>query len=142
MKTVKAVFKNGVFVPAEPISLNEGAEAIVVYVENAHENFPKWWNEIPVDERKKEALKLFSEKLSVVSIVDIKVNVNDGEMEVFVLVQDEREAVKPVMEAGMRVYEETGVYVPIQVISERRLNRWKEQGNKIYQSIKEGVSIK
>ncbi len=142
MKTVKAVFKNGVFVPAEPINLNEGAEAIVVYVENAHENFPKWWNEIPVDERKKEALKLFSEKLSVVSTIDIKVNVNDGEMEVFVLVQDEREAVKPVMEAGMRVYEETGVYVPIQVISERRLNRWKEQGNKIYQSIKEGVSIK
>ena len=142
MKAVKAVFKDGAFVPVEPVNLEEDAEALVVYVESASKGNPEWWDEIPVEEKKKEALKLFSEKLTAVPYIDVKVSVDGGEMEVFVLVHDEREVVRPVMEAGMKVYEETGVYVPIQVISERRLNRWKEQGSEIYRTIREGVSIK
>jgi hypothetical protein len=46
------------------------------------------------------------------------------------------------MEVALSVYERRGVYLPVQVISERRLSRWRERGNKIYRSIEEGVSIK
>jgi len=144
MKTVRAVFKNGVFVPVENVNLEDGVEAVVVYVDGKRvfEGEPSWWNELAIDDKKKRALKLFSENLSAVPLNDVKVSVDGGDFEVFVLVQDESEAVRPVMEAGMKVYEETGVYVPIQVISERRLNRWKEQGSEIYEAIRKGVSIK
>ncbi len=142
MKAVKVVFKDGVFVPVEPCSAEEGCEGIVVYSPCA-DNKPLWWEKISVPEEKKEALKLFSERVvSKVVPDDIKVVVREEEFEVFVLVPDETTALKPIMEEALRLYEERRVYIPVQVISRKRLKRWEEQGNQVFREISEGVSIK
>jgi len=73
---------------------------------------------------------------------DIKVVVREEEFEVFVLVPDETTALKPIMEEALRLYEERRVYIPVQVISRKRLKRWEEQGNQVFREISEGVSIK
>ncbi len=145
MKTVRVIFKNGVFVPLENVEIPDGTEGITVYLDNQNKEIekPSWWNQLEIEEKKKEALLEFSRKVAArVSFNDIKVVTGLEGLEVFVLVTDEFESLKPVMEVALSVYERKGVYLPVQVISERRFSRWREQGNKIYKSIEEGVSIK
>jgi predicted DNA-binding antitoxin AbrB/MazE fold protein len=145
MKTVKIIFKDGVFVPLEDVEIPDGTEGITVYLDNQNREIekPSWWNQLRIEEKKKEALLEFSRKVAArVAFNDIKVVTGLEGLEVFVLVTDEFESLKPVMEVALSVYERKGVYLPVQVISERRLSRWREQGNKIYKSIEEGVSIK
>ena len=145
MKTIKVIFKDGVFVPLEDVEIPDGTEGIAVYLDNQNREIekPSWWNQLKIEEKKKEALLEFSRKVAArVAFNDIKVVTGSEGVEVFVLVTDEFESLKPVMEVALSVYERRGVYLPVQVISERRLSRWREQGNKIYRSIEEGVSIK
>ena len=145
MKTVRVVFKNGVFVPLENGEIPDGTEGITVYpdYQNREIEKPLWWNQLKIEEEKKEALLEFSRKVAArVAFNDIKVVTGLEGLEVFVLVADEFESLKPVMEVALGVYERKGVYLPVQVISERRLLRWREQGNRVYSSIEEGVSIK
>ncbi len=144
METIKVVFKNGVFVPTEKKPIPEGSEGIVVFLpKNEIEEKPKWWNSLAFDDTRKKALHRFSrEVLKRVTAIDIKVVSGTEGFEVFVLVYNEFESLKPIMEAALKIYEEEGVYIPVQVISSRRLERWKEQKNNIYNSISEGVSIK
>lgn len=141
MKSLRVVFKDGVFVPVEPCAVPEGTEGIVVYVEK--ESAPaSWWNRLSLSDEKKRALKSFSENLRRrVFYNDIKVVEREEGFEVFVLVEDETSALRPAMEEALRVYEEMGVYLPLQVISKRRLNRWKEMGSSVYRDIEEGVSV-
>ena len=127
------------------MEIPDGTEGITVYLDNQNREIekPPWWNQLEIEEKKKEALLEFSRKVATrVAFNDIKVVASLEGLEVFVLVTDEFESLKPVMEVALNVYERKGVYLPVQVISERRLSRWKEQGNKIYNSIEEGVSIK
>ena len=142
MKTLRVIFRDGVFVPAEPCSLPNGTEGVVVYVEGK-ENLPvPWWNSLSLCSEKKEALKQFVENLKGrVEYDDVKVVEKPEGFEVFVLVDDETVALKPVMEEALKIFEERGVYLPLQVISRRRLNRWKEVGSSVYREISEGVSI-
>ena len=145
MKTIKVIFKDGVFVPLEDVEIPDGTEGITVYLDNQNREIekPSWWNQLKIEEKKKEALLEFSRKVAAkVAFNDIRVITGSEGLEVFVLVTDEFESLKPVMEVALSVYERRGVYLPVQVISERRLSRWREQGNKIYRSIEEGVSIK
>ena len=145
MKTIKVIFKDGVFVPLEDVEIPDGTEGITVYLDNQNREIekPSWWNQLKIEEKKKEALLEFSRKVAArVAFNDIRVVTGLEGLEVFVLVADEFESLKPVMEVALSVYERRGVYLPVQVISERRLSRWREQGNKIYRSIEEGVSIK
>lgn len=143
MKSLKVVFRNGAFVPVEPCSVPEGTEGIVVYVESEGQlENPKWWNLLSLPDKKKRALKKFSENLRRrVSFDDVKVVERPEGFEIFVLVDDETGALKPAMEEALRVYEEMGVYIPLQVISRRRLSRWREMGSRVYAEIEEGVSI-
>ena len=142
MKTLKVVFRDGVFVPVEPCSLPNGTEGVVVYVESEKELPTPWWNSLSLCGEKKEALKRFVENLkSRVNYDDVKVVEKPEGFEVFVLVEDETVALKPVMEEALKIYEERGVYLPLQVISRRRLDRWREVGSSIYREIDEGVSI-
>ena len=142
MKSVRVVFRDGVFVPLEPLSIPEGTEGIVVYQEERGGELPVWWSSLSLDEGKKRALKVFTERLRKrVSYNDVKVVEKDGGFEVFVLVDDEISSLRPAMEEALRVYEEMGVYLPLQVISKRRLNRWREMGNRIYSEIERGVSV-
>ena len=142
MKTLKVVFRDGVFVPVEPCSLPNGTEGVVVYVESEKELPTPWWNLLSLCGEKKEALKRFVENLkSRVNYDDVKVVEKPEGFEVFVLVEDETVALKPVMEEALKIYEERGVYLPLQVISRRRLDRWREVGSSIYREIDEGVSI-
>ena len=145
MKTIKVIFKDGVFVPLEDVEIPDGTEGITVYLDSQNREIekPSWWNQLKIEEKKKEALLEFSRKVAArVAFNDIKVVTGLEGLEVFVLVTDEFESLKPVMEVALSVYERRGVYLPVQVISERRFSRWREQGNKIYRSIEEGVSIK
>ncbi len=144
METVRVVFKGGVFVPVDGKTIPEGSEGIVVFLPKKKEaEKPKWWNLLELNDEKKEALHYFSaEVLKRVSVTDIKVVTEAEGFEVFVLVYDEFESLKPIMEVALKVYEEKGVYIPVQVISSRRLERWKEQRNRIYDSIVKGVSIR
>ncbi|TCK04031.1 antitoxin AF2212-like protein [Phorcysia thermohydrogeniphila] len=145
MKTVRVVFRNGVFVPVEEKDIPEGSEGVVVFLPKGGERRerPAWWDSLQVEERKKEALHRFSETVfRRVTVNDVKVVIGEEGFEVFVLVHDELKALRPVMEVALKIYEETGVYIPVQVISERRLNRWKEQGSKIFDSIVGGISIR
>ena len=142
MKTLKVVFRDGVFVPVEPCFLPNGTEGVVVYVESEKELPTPWWNSLSLCGEKKEALKRFVENLkSRVNYDDVKVVEKPEGFEVFVLVEDETVALKPVMEEALKIYEERGVYLPLQVISRRRLDRWREVGSSIYREIDEGVSI-
>ncbi len=142
MKSVRVVFRDGVFVPLEPLSIPEGTEGIVVYQEEKGGELPAWWNSLSLEENKKRALKVFAERLKKrVSYNDVKVVEKDGGFEVFVLVDDESSSLRPAMEEALRVYEEMGVYLPLQVISKRRLNRWREMENRIYSEIERGVSV-
>ena len=142
MKTLKVIFRNGVFVPVEPCSLPNGTEGVVVYVESEKELPTPWWSSLSLCGEKKEALKRFVENLkSRVDYDDVKVVEKPEGFEVFVLVEDETVALKPVMEEALKIYEERGVYLPLQVISRRRLDRWREVGSSIYREIDEGVSI-
>ena len=142
MKSLRVVFKNGAFVPVEPCSIPEGTEGIVVYA-GGEETSVSWWNRLSLSDDKKRALKQFSENLKRrVFYNDIKVVEKDEGFEVFVLVEDETVALRPAMEEALKIYEEMGVYLPLQVISERRLNRWREMGSSVYREIEEGVSIK
>ncbi len=145
MKTIRVIFKNGVFVPLENVEIPDGTEGITVYLDNQSKEIgkPPWWNQLKIEEKKKEALLEFSRKVAAkVPLNDIRVVTGLEGLEVFVLVTDEFESLKPVMEIALSVYERKGVYLPVQVISERRLSRWRELGNKIYKSIEKGVSIK
>ncbi len=143
MKSLRVVFKNGVFIPVEPCSIPEGTEGIVVYREIENNTSPTpWWNSLSLCREKKEALKYFSESLKKrITYNDVKVVEREEGFEVFVLVENEIAALRPAMEEALKVYEKTGVYLPIQVISRRRLNRWQEIDNPIYREIQEGVSI-
>ncbi len=142
MKSLRVIFKNGVFVPVEPCSIPEGTEGIVVYA-GEEATSVSWWNRLSLSDDKKRALKQFSENLKRrVFYNDIKVVEKDEGFEVFVLVEDETVALRPAMEEALKIYEEMGVYIPLQVISERRLNRWREMGSSVYREIEEGVSIK
>jgi len=142
VKSVRVVFRDGVFVPLEPLSIPEGTEGIVVYQEERGGELPVWWSSLSLDENKKRALKVFTERLRKrVSYNDVKVVEKDGGFEVFVLVDDETSSLRPAMEEALRVYEEMGVYLPLQVISKRRLNRWREMGSSIYSEIERGVSV-
>ncbi len=139
MKSVKAVFKNGVFVPVEPCNIPNGTEAVVVFVQE--EKRPKWWQELPIKEEKKEALLKFTERVKRLSPIDLKAVITPEGFELFFITYDSQSMLKPVMEEALKVYEETSVYLPVQVISSDRLNRWKEQGSKIYEEIRKGVSL-
>ena len=142
MKSLKVIFRDGVFVPVEPCSLPNGTEGVVVYVESEKELPTPWWSSLSLCGEKKEALKRFVENLkSRVDYDDVKVVEKPEGFEVFVLVEDETVALKPVMEEALKIYEERGVYLPLQVISRRRLDRWREVGSSIYREIDEGVSI-
>ena len=145
MKTVRVVFRGGVFVPVEEMDIPEGSKGIVVFLpkEEKESKRPFWWDKLQVEEKKKEALLKFSESVfRRVTVNDVKVVLGDEGFEVFVLVHDEMNALRPVMEVALEVYEETGVYIPVQVISERRLNRWKEQGSELFNAIVGGVSLR
>ncbi|MEO2065749.1 MAG: antitoxin AF2212-like protein [Desulfurobacteriaceae bacterium] len=142
MKTVRAVFKNGVFVPVEPCSPPEGCEAVVVFVDKREKELPKWWNSIDVKEEKKRALLDFVSLLRRrVSPIDVKAVVSDGGLEVFVITDDSERDLRTVMEEALKVYERSSVYLPVQVISSNRLERWREQGSSIYKQIEKGVSL-
>jgi predicted DNA-binding antitoxin AbrB/MazE fold protein len=141
LKGIKVVFRNGVFVPTEEVSLPEGTQGFVVYCEPKKE-LPGWWGELSLPEEKKGALKTFSERLKrKLSFLDLKVVEDEGSFEVFLVVHDENSSLKPALEEALRIYEETGVYIPLQVISEKRLIRWKETGSPISKQIERGVSI-
>jgi predicted DNA-binding antitoxin AbrB/MazE fold protein len=144
METVKVLFKDGVFVPLEEKDIPEGSEGIVVFIPKVERRKrPAWWNSLQVEERKKEALLRFSEMVSKkVTVNDVKVVAGENSFEVFVLAYDELNVLRPVMEIALKIYEEMGVYLPVQVISERRLNRWREQGSKLFESITKGVSLR
>jgi predicted DNA-binding antitoxin AbrB/MazE fold protein len=138
MKTVKAVFKNGVFVPVEPCNPKEGCQAVVVY---ASEEEP--WELLKVPPEKKEALKKFTKNLKTkLPEAKIKVVNSKGDLELFVITSDSTGHLKEVMEEALKVYQETSVYLPLQVISTKRLRRWKEQGKEIYRKIQEGLELK
>jgi len=139
MKSVKAVFKDGAFIPVEPCSIPNGTEAIVVFVQE--EKRPKWWQELPLKEEKKEALLKFTERVKRFSPIDLKAVITSEGFELFFITYDSQSMLKPVMEEALKVYEETSVYLPVQVISSDRLNRWKEQGSRIYEQIRIGVSL-
>jgi len=138
LKAVKVIFKNGVFYPAEKVLIPEGTEGIVVFVEKESDR----WCKLNLKEKEKRAVKSFRDKISSIPFRDLKLCIDDDSFEVFVLVEKEEGMVKPVMEAALKVYEETGVYIPVQVISTRRLERWKEQEKEIYQRIEKGESLK
>ncbi|ADU96295.1 antitoxin AF2212-like protein [Thermovibrio ammonificans] len=141
MKSVKAVFRNGVFVPLEPCNPKEGTEAIVVFAEEGEAERPRWWDKLAVPEEKKRAVRRLSQLLRSLPHREVRAVVREGEVELFVIVENEREAVKPVMEKGIKVFEETGTYLPIQVISTRRLKRWQELNSPIYSEITSGVKV-
>jgi len=144
METVKVLFKDGVFVPLEEKDIPEGSEGVVVFIPKVERGKrPEWWDSLQVEERKKEALLRFSEMVfKRVTVNDVKVVVGEDSFEVFVLAYDELNVLRPVMEIALKIYEEMGVYLPVQVISERRLNRWREQGSKLFESITKGVSLR
>ena len=143
MKSLRVVFKNGAFIPVEPCSIPEGTEGIVVYRETEdNTSSVPWWNSLSLCREKKEALKCFSEGLKKrITYNDVRVVEREEGFEVFVLVENETVALKPAMEEASKVYEKTGVYLPIQVISRRRLSRWQEIASPIYREIQEGISI-
>ncbi|WP_456342433.1 antitoxin AF2212-like protein [Thermovibrio sp.] len=142
MKTVRAVFKNGVFVPLEPCSPPEGCEAVVVFVEGVKEELPAWWSSLSVKEEKKRALKEFVEGIKRrLSPIDVKAVLSDEGLEVFVITDDSSRDLKAVMEEALKVYERSSVYLPVQVISSTRLERWREQGSPVYEQISQGVSL-
>jgi hypothetical protein len=146
LKSVKVAFKNGAFHPVENgVSIPEGSEGIAVFVPASppEEEKPNWWNELPLEEKQKKALLFFSKKLlNSVFPLDVKVTCKEKSFEVFVLVENDLESIKPVMDIALEVYEGTGVYIPVQVISTRRLSRWKERGSSVYETITGGISLK
>ena len=76
MKTVRVIFKNGVFVPLENVEIPDGTEGITVYLDNQNREIekPSWWSQLKIEEKKKEALLEFSRKGSTrVAFNDIKV---------------------------------------------------------------------
>jgi len=142
MKSVKAVFKDGVFVPLEPCDAVEGCEAVVVYSEGAEEKLPEWWSRVEASEEKKRAIREFVEGIrGRVFPADIKFVTSPEGAEIFVIVDSSESALKPVMEEALRVYERLGVYLPVQVISTSRLDRWREQGGEIFRQIEGGISL-
>lgn len=144
MKTVKVVFKDGVFLPLEQVDIPNGTEGVAVYLSKREieAEKPSWWRKLEIDEKQKEAILAFSKEVTERAVFDdIRVVKNSEGLEVFVIVPDEFESLKPIMEAALGIYETHKVYLPVQVISEKRLSRWQEQGNRIYKSIEEGVSI-
>ena len=142
MKSVKAVFKNGVFVPLEPCDAVEGCEAVVVYSEGAGESLPGWWSSVEASEEKKRAIKEFVERIRTrVFPQNVKFVSSPEGAEIFVIVDSSESALKPVMEEALKIYESLGVYLPVQVISTSRLDRWREQGSEIFKQSKGGVSL-
>jgi predicted DNA-binding antitoxin AbrB/MazE fold protein len=130
--SVKAVFKNGVFVPQEACFLSEGSEAVVVFYEE--------------ENPKSLALKRLTASLkNRIAPKSVKLVEENGEEQIFVLVdRSERElseALKAVMEEALKVYEESGVYLPVQLITEARLKKWQEQKNPVYEKIKRGREL-
>jgi predicted DNA-binding antitoxin AbrB/MazE fold protein len=140
VKAVRVVFKNGVFVPKEECPVEEGTEGLVVFCPK--EEKPLWWEKLKCSDKKKEAVKRFLNSLKVPTVKVVGVNRPEGEVELFVIVEDERESVKPVMESGLKTFEETGEYLPIQVISVRRLRRWEELKAPVREEIESGVRLK
>jgi len=141
---VKVVFKNGVFVPLEIVSIPENSEGIVVCTPtNKSEDVSHWWDFVDGDKNWKNALKLFIEKIpAIVYPEDVKLVIRDDEAEVVVILEnDETAFLNPLMEAGYRVYQSTGIFLPIQVISKRRLDRWREFERDIFSQIEKGISL-
>ncbi|WP_457678388.1 antitoxin AF2212-like protein [Thermovibrio sp.] len=142
MKTVKVVFRNGAFYPIEEVSIPEGAEGVVVYLEEARKELPKWWSSLDLEERKKGALANFVERLRRrIAPTEVKAVFGEGGLEVFVITEDSVNGLKAVMEEALKVYEESSVYLPVQVISPKKLERWREQGSKVYEQVVRGVSL-
>ncbi|SNR65709.1 antitoxin AF2212-like protein [Desulfurobacterium atlanticum] len=142
--SVKVIFKDGVFVPLEPVSIPEGTEGIVVYSEkNITEKLPHWWDIVNKDEEFKRALKSFIEKItSVVIPEEVKLINRDDDYEIVVILEnDEAGFLKPIMETGYGIYQTTGVFLPIQVISKKRLKRWKDFDREIFYQIENGISL-
>ena len=140
---VKVVFKDGVFVPVKSVSLPEGTEGVVVYSGDTSQEFPHWWDIVEGDENWKRALKSFVDRIpSIVLPEDVKlINRDTGYEIVVILEKDETSFLKPLMEAGYGVYQSTGVFLPIQVISRRRLERWKDFDREIFYQIENGISL-
>ncbi|WP_457567600.1 antitoxin AF2212-like protein [Desulfurobacterium sp.] len=143
LKTAKVVFRNGVFVPVEDVRLPEGSEAIVVFGVLQEKERPLWWNAVAGGEKWKNALNdLISEIKKIVLPEELKLIERDGEREIIVVLSGEETAfLKPLMEAGYRTYQTTGIFFPIQVISHRRLQRWKDYDKEIFRLIEEGISL-
>ena len=141
LKGVRVVFKNGVFIPTENVSIPNGTEGMVVYLVPKAE-LPNWWGSLNISAEKKGALKTFAERLkSKVNLVDLKVVEEEDNFEVFLIVYDESNSLKPALEEALKIYEETNVYIPLQVISQRRLLRWKETENPTFKRIERGTSL-
>ncbi len=138
MKSLKAVFKNGVFVPLENVSLKEGDEVLVVY--NESEDQLAALNLSPLE---KEAIKELSNRIKHrIVYKEIKACKTESGFEIFIIVEaNEFESVKEVMKQASDVYKEYKVHIPIQVVSTARLKKWKEQENQIYKEIVKGTDI-
>ncbi|WP_456395319.1 antitoxin family protein [Desulfurobacterium sp.] len=144
IKTVEAIFKNGVFVPTKSVNLPEGTEVIVVFSEvSSFEEKPSWWDEVSGDENWKRALNRLVERIKEIVIPEeLKLIDREGEQEVIVILEgDETVFLRTLMEAGYHVYQTTGIFFPIQVISRRRLKRWQEFDREISRLIQDGISL-
>ncbi|WP_022846635.1 MULTISPECIES: antitoxin AF2212-like protein [unclassified Desulfurobacterium] len=143
-KTAQVVYKNGVFVPVEDVEISEGTEAVVVFCEvPSFEEKPPWWNEVSGDENWKRALNGLVERIKEIVIPEeLKLIDREGEREVIVILEGNETAfLKTLMEAGYHVYQTTGIFFPIQVISRKRLQRWQEFDREIFRLIQDGISL-
>ncbi len=144
MRAVKAVFKNGVFVPLEHVELDEGSEALVVFQESKAENeLPQWWDKIEADDFFKQALNSFVNAIrGKVPFRQVKLlNTETGKEIIVVVDSGESDILKVVMEEAFKLFQEFDVFLPIQVISVSRLNKWRERNAKIYRDFIDGTPI-
>ncbi|OMH40382.1 antitoxin AF2212-like protein [Desulfurobacterium indicum] len=144
IKTVRTIFKNGVFEPMENINLPEGSEAVVVFLEvPIFEKKPSWWDEVSGDENWKRALNRLVERIKEIVIPEeLKLIDREGEREVIIILEgDETAFLRTLMEAGYHIYKTTGIFFPIQVISRKRLKRWQEFDREISRLIRDGISL-
>ena len=138
MKSAKAVFKNGVFVPLEKVDIDEGEEVIVIFNEKR-----EGLDQLKIGSNEKQAIKeLFLRLKSKIIFKELRVCQTGTGIEIFIIVEEnEAESVRKVMEEAFNIYKELKVHLPIQVISTARLKKWKEQGNEIYENIKNGINV-
>ncbi|WP_457569839.1 hypothetical protein [Desulfurobacterium sp.] len=146
LESYKVIFKDGVFIPVEPLNLANGTEGIVVCSASSDkrkEDLPKWWNLVDGEEKWKRALKSFVDKIpAIVLPEEVKLINRDGEKEIIVILNgDETGFLRPLMEQGYKIYSDTGVFLPIQVISRKRLQRWKDYDREIFRLIQDGISL-